>query len=79
MNDAMIFTYDVHTSVITQYVLPGCAKPGVRAGPGFRPPGFRPPGFGPPGFRPPGFGPPGFRPGFGLGLGVVSGSPHPRK
>ena len=37
MNDAMIFTYDVHTSVITQYVLPGCAEPGVRAGPGFGP------------------------------------------
>ena len=69
MNDATIFTYDVHTSVITQYVLPGCAEPGVRAGPGFRPPGF-----GPPGFRPPGF-----RPGFSLGLGVGSGSPHPRK
>ena len=58
-NDATIFTYDVHTSVITQYVLPGCAKPGVEAGPGF--------------------GPPGFGPGFGLGLGVVSGSPCPRK
>ena len=37
MNDATIFTYDVHTSVITQYVLPGCAEPGVRAGPGFGP------------------------------------------
>ena len=69
----MIFAYDVHTSVITQYVLPGCAKPGVRAGPGFGPPGFGPPGFGP------GFGPPGFRPGFALGLGVASGSPCPRK
>ena len=68
MNDATIFMYDVHTSVITQYVLPGCAKPGVGAGPGFGPPGF-----GPPGFRP------GFGPGFSLGLGVASGSPCPRK
>ena len=83
MNDAMIFTYDVHTSVITQYVLPGCAKPGV---------------VGQDqaldhqaldnqaldnqaldqasdhqAFRP------GFGPGFSLGLGVASGSPRPRK